>query len=438
MKSIITTKGILATAIALALSNSAIASESVNEFDQSLTLKLHNELRLADRPSACGDGDYDSNGNPNTTPIDRDCQSGDVKAWVQGAMLDYETDNLLSWLDVQAFGYTVQKLWSPDDATSRFYLDGSDSFYLAGGSLNLKPIDGMVIKIGRWGNDAAYGTFDHVVPLLEYSSVRTMPSMKEGALFRYSSDNSNVYAAVTTKTAGGYSTAWTDERLGHNNEKSEKYFAAYVYDDPMKHFALGVSYQNDHSVQTQINTDYAWTMEDGSFVKVDGRLFNANLVGETKDVATDGLDSAYVASALITYVQDKAFMNAGIGQVGDRLDGFTLVDTDIGFPFDMSISRNYQDTTSWSMGAGYNFNENWTTILSLVKTDGALNHKETTDVDGIGANLIIAHKFTEGGFKGLKTQLILNKAQEERRGVVNENLDYYDINLDIRYTFNLM
>mgnify|MGYP000734169650 CR=1 FL=1 len=171
MKSIIVNKGILASAITLILTNSAIASEPVGELDQSLTLKLHNELRVADRPSACGDGDYDSDGNPNTTPIDRNCKSADVKAWVQGAMLDYETENLLPWLDVQAYGYTVQKLWSPSSATSRFYLDESsgsaESFSLFGGSLNFKPTDNVELKLGRFGVDMGHGTIDHAVPLLE-------------------------------------------------------------------------------------------------------------------------------------------------------------------------------------------------------------------------------------------------------------------------------
>lgn len=442
MKSIIVNKGILASAITLILTNSAIASEPVSEFDQSLTLKLHNELRVADRPSACGDGDYDSDGNPNTTPIDRNCKSADVKAWVQGAMLDYETENLLPWLDIQAYGYTVQKLWSPSSATSRFYLDESsgtaESFSLFGGSLNFKPTDNVELKLGRFGVDMGHGTIDHAVPLLEYSSIRTMPYMREGAMLRYSpTENSHFYGAITNRFGGGYYTEMVDESVA-NGDKSERYFSAYVYDDSMKHFGLGMSYQDDVSVQAQINTDYAWINNDKSFIKLDGRAFYGSLIGYTKDAQPLGKDdSTYVVSGQITYAKGNMFANAGFGQVGSRIDAGGI-DTDIGFPFDMSISRNYQNTTSFSTGAGYNFNKNWMAMLSLVKTDGDLNYHETTEVDGVGANLVIQHKFTQGSLKGVSTQLIVNKAMEKRTGVVNEDLDYYDINLDIKYTFNIM
>lgn len=417
---------LLVSAITLSLSAGAMATEhSQDEFDHELRLRLKNELRLADRPSAA--------------------PSNEIEAWVQGFMFDYETQNLASWLDVDAFAYTVQKLIANPEKSTRFYLDGHDSFSFIGASLNLKPINGLEIKLGRFGNDNGYGTMDHIVPLLEYTSVRTMPSIKEGGMFQYSIDDLHFYGAMTTKTAGGYDTEWKEEGILDSSyqlvKESPKYYLATVYDAKMEAASLGFRYQDDHSIQALSNMDYAFLTTDGAFVKFDTRFFYADLLGLQKELhekTGNDNNSTYVASGQVTYAKDNVYIVGGIGQVGARLEGSTAVDTDIGFPFDMSISRNYHYTTSWQIGTGYNLSDSWGIGLFLVKTDGDLDYKEDTYVDGLGANFTLSYKLTEGSYKGLKSSLILNKAREYRSGASNETLDYYDIKFSLQYDFNLI
>ncbi|MDD1795489.1 OprD family outer membrane porin [Enterovibrio sp. ZSDZ42] len=422
--------GLLVSAIALALSGGAMASESQSgatsdELEQDLRVRLRNELRMADRPSACG-----------SDPDAQDCKYGNVEAWVQGVMVDYETSNLSSWFDVEAYSYSIHKLMSvADDATSRAYLDANDeSFNLLGGSVNLKPVQGLEIKLGRWGTDYAYGSMDHIVPLLEYSSVRTMPSMKEGGLVHYeATDTLDFYGAVTTKTAGGFDTAWKDDAV--NGKHTPRYHIGVVYDAPMYAASFGARYQEDDTYQLQSNLDYAFVTDSDLFVKFDGRIFYGQTIGYTKENQLNDVENTYVASTQITIAKGQVFGVASFGQVGDKITG-SSIDTDIVFPFDMSIARNGHNTTSWQVGGGYNFNENWSSGLFIVKTDGDLDSYETTVVDGIGANLTISHKFTSGQLKGLKSSLVLNKAEEDQTGEKAGQLDYYDIKFAAQYDFN--
>ncbi|KQA27211.1 hypothetical protein AAY53_05435 [Vibrio metoecus] len=432
MKSNITSNGLLASAVTLALSGGVFAAEAntgtvADEFDHDLRVRLRNELRMADRPSACG-----------SNPDAQDCKYGNVEAWVQGVMVDYETTNLTKWFDVEFYSYSIHKLMDVgSDATSRAYLNSDDeSFSFLGGSLNLKPMDGLEIKLGRWGTDYAYGSIEHIVPLLEYSSVRTMPSMKEGVLVHYEANDAlDFYGAVTTKTAGGFDTAWKDDAV--NGKHTPRLHAGVVYDTPMYGASFGSRYQEDDAYQVQTNFDYALITDSEYYVKFDGRLFFGQTIGFTKENQLNDVENTYVASTQITVAKGKAFAVASVGQVGDKLTG-TSIDTDIVFPFDMSIARNAHNTTSWQIGGGYNWNENWSTGLFFVATNGDLDSYERTEVDGLAANLTVSHKVTSGGLKGLKSSLILNTAEEEQSGEKSGTLDYYDIKFAVQYDFKLI
>lgn len=163
-----------------------------NTMDHKLVLKLKNEYRNAERPSASGSF------------------GPEVDAWVQYAELNYRSNNLLSWLDVEAAVYTTQKLHADPSKSSRFYLDGHDDFTLASGSINIKPIDGVELKVGRYGTDYASGNIDYYVPLIERTSVRPTPSISEGALLKVDLEKFHLYGAYATRYAGGYYPDWQD------------------------------------------------------------------------------------------------------------------------------------------------------------------------------------------------------------------------------------
>ena len=240
---------------------------------------------------------------------------------------------------------------------------------------------------------------------------------------------------MTTKTAGGFDASWKDDAI--NGKHTPRYHVGIVYDAPMYGASFGTRYQEDDAYQLQTNLDYAFVTDSEYFIKFDGRIFFGQSIGYTKENQLNGVENTYAASTQMTVAKGKAFGVAGFGQVGDKITG-SSIDTDILFPFDMSIARNGHNTTSWQIGGGYNWNENWTIGLFLVATHGDLDSSEKTEIDGIGANATISHKFTSGDLKGLKSSLILNKAEEDQSGEKAGTLDYYDIKLAIQYDFNLI
>ncbi|MGD1448221.1 hypothetical protein [Vibrio harveyi] len=390
---------------------------------QSLRLRMKNELRIAERPSASPDDE--------------------IEAWVQGFLVDYKLHNITNWLDVNAYGYTVQKLLADPEKSTRFYLDGHDSFYLYGASLDIKPLDGMTITVGRFITDKGYGSFD-AIPLLEYTSVRTLPSMKEGILLKQEFDDLNVFGAVTFKNAGGYDADWVDEGIweGFNLDGSKKiirsprYNLAMTLNEPNYGGGFGLRYQADHSVQYQLEPYYSFPTELGA-VRLDGRFFYADLLELEKERNED--DYTFVFTGMVSYFVNDWILSASAGQVGPKLSALTNVDTDIVYPFDQSISRNNQYTTAWSLGSLYQFSKEFSAGLFIVKTDGYLDNFENVSIDGTGGNLVLMYNPNEGTFKGMKSSLILNKAKEYLKGDIDDKTrDYFDIKMSIQYDFNLI
>jgi len=412
-------------------SNPYLAQDAM---DHNLVLKLKNEYRHADRPSATGD------------------YGPKIDAWVQYAELDYKSENLLSWLDIQAGVYTTQKLHANPDSSSRFYLDGHDDFTLVSGSVNLKPYEGVELKIGRYGTDYAAGSLDYYVPLLDRTSVRPTPSMSEGALLKVDVNNFHFYSAYSERFTGGYYQEWTDEGTVEDVDAEgnitineiPKYYLAGVWDNKAEtgtEIALGLSYQSDHSQQYMFNVQQLYTNSNQAFWKAELRGFYANLLGYTRDLNASfmgpGYDDTSVISGQLTYHKEAVTLIGSAGQVGTKLNSLTMVDTDLGYSFDQSIDRNHHDMFAWQMGGFYQLTETLQTGLAIVKTDGYEDQTKAVTVDGIGANLFLMHK-SKGVLEGLKTTLILNKAKEYREGsVFGDELDYYDIKLTFHYDINL-
>ncbi|MEI6893776.1 MAG: hypothetical protein V5789_03900 [Colwellia sp.] len=406
-----------------------------DEMDHTLTLRLKNEYRGASRPSASGK------------------YGPDIEAWVQYAAINYQSDNLVSWFDIEAGVYTTQKLLANPDKSARFYLNDHDDFTLVSGSINIKPTEDILLKLGRFGTDSGAGTLEYYVPLIEKTSIRPTPSMKEGALLKVDFGNLHLYGMVSTKFAGHYYSEWTDEGTiqGVNpdgsfiRDKIPKYHLAGVWNNTKNtgtRLAFGTRYQKDHSYQYMFNAQQLYIDSNKAFWKAELRGFYAKLIDYTKDLNASfmgsGYDNTYLVSGQLTYNKGDLTLIGSAGQVGTKLSALTMVDTDLGYSFDQSIDRNHDDMFSWQIGGFYQVAETFQTGLAIVKTDGYEDESEDVRVDGTGVNLFFIHK-PSGVFEGLKSVLVLNKAKEYRLGSeFGDEIDYWDIKLTFHYEINIL
>lgn len=140
---------------------SAYAAQLADD-EAGLRIRLKNELRRADKPSA-GAG-------------------RDIYAWVQGGLLDFNSGYYSNIIGVEGGAYYVYKLGARADMSTRWYLNGDKSFGFALGAVKIKPSENSLLKLGRFGTDYSYGSLPYRIPLMAGSSQRTLPTVSEGAL----------------------------------------------------------------------------------------------------------------------------------------------------------------------------------------------------------------------------------------------------------------
>ncbi|GAB7262773.1 hypothetical protein DZJ_14260 [Dickeya ananatis] len=173
----------------------AVQAAEINDNEDSLRIRLKNDFRRADRPSA-------------------GAASRDIYGWVQGTMLDANTHYYSDFIGAEAGGYYVYKLGAKARWSTRGYLADYDSFGLASGAIKLKPTDNIYVKIGRFGTDNGYGSLPYRVPLIASGSTRTMPTLSEGVIGRYDVDkNIDIWAMYRTRVF-----LWPDAAVGVRNE----------------------------------------------------------------------------------------------------------------------------------------------------------------------------------------------------------------------------
>ena len=130
---------------------SAYAAQLADD-EAGLRIRLKNELRRADKPSA-GAG-------------------RDIYAWVQGGLLDFNSGYYSNIIGVEGGAYYVYKLGARADMSTRWYLDGDKSFGFALGAVKIKPSENSLLKLGRFGTDYSYGSLPYRIPLMAGSSQR--------------------------------------------------------------------------------------------------------------------------------------------------------------------------------------------------------------------------------------------------------------------------
>ncbi|MGL6312845.1 OprD family outer membrane porin [Vibrio sp. WXL103] len=421
------------TAVA-ALVSSVLATPALANIvqDSTLNLQLRNEYRNADRPSA-DDGIYGPK----------------IDAWVQGFLFDFESGKLADTISVNGGLYHIEKLRADPDKVTRFYLDGHDSFTIPYGNIAFDFSDYAHLTIGQFGTDYYYGSLEYLLPLIDESSARTTPTLREGAFYEGKFGDFNLYGMYVQREAGGYNTGWTDtgrvvgldlDTLEMIIDESPIYAISGLWDNKKSHVAVTLQHQEDVADQVASRGSHSWLNQEGNYFKLEYSALYAQLIGDSKDAnraVDNGSDDTFGVSTQLTYNQDRATFVGSIGYVGHKLAS-NDVDSDIGFSFDQSIDRNGHKMTAWQMGGFYQVQENLNVGLAVVVTDGYKNANEDTTIEGLGANLIVMHTAKSGPLAGLRSALILNKAQEYRiTNGINDTLDYYDIKFTGHYDIKL-
>lgn len=168
-------------AIALLLCPSLLYAAAINDNEDSLRIRLKNDFRRADKPSA-GTG-------------------RDIYAWVQGGLIDVNTRYYSDFIGISAGAYYVYKLGAKDGWSTRYYLDGHDSFGVAVGAVKLKPADNLYLTIGRFGTDYGYGSLPYRIPLIADNSSRTIQTISEGVLARFEATENLEFWSMWRKRA---------------------------------------------------------------------------------------------------------------------------------------------------------------------------------------------------------------------------------------------
>ncbi|SHE49006.1 glucuronide uptake porin UidC [Vibrio gazogenes] len=415
----------LSAVIVAMLSTSVFASESDNNAD-SLRLRLKNDFRKAERPSAGPSGQ-------------------DIYAWVQGTMVDLDTHYFSDFVGVTGSAYYVYKLGADGSSSTRGYLRGYDSFSLTQGALKFKLNDDLKLKVGRFGTDSGYGSLPYDVPLISSGSNRTMPTLSEGALVHYDlNENVELWGMWRQRVF-----LWTDVGTGVRDEgvfdsstgtyskKEPRAFLAGSWHDDQNRVDLGYSWQDDVSSQVELKLQRKDSFDDQSNIRYEFLTLNASLSGLSK--AASYHNDTQVYSGKITYTNADISYFGGLGYVSHVLNGIgTNVNTDIGYVGSLSIDRNKEDMYSLQIGVNYTINNNFSVMVAPLMTDGYEDTRRTISIKGKGVVAAVFYKVNSGPLTGLRAFVASDVANEKRSGsALGDDLDYWDIKAGIQYDFNL-
>lgn len=401
----------------------SVAAEKIIDEDDALRFRLKNELRRADKPSA-GDARH-------------------IYAWVQGGMVDFNSRYYEDFIGVEGGAYYVYKLGARNDMSTRWYLDGHDSFGLALGAVKIKPSDNIKIKIGRFGTDYGYGSLPYNVPLIAGASNRTLPVISEGALGYWaitpnldiwSMWRSRVFTAFDSET-GVRNEGVYNVNSGYYDKRRARSFLAASWHDSVSRYSLGASLQKDVSTQVQGLLEQRYPLAEGYAVKGELLGFYARIDGKSRSATAH--NQTPMVSARVSWINPKGSIFASGGYLKHAISG-TAVDTDLGYPFALSIDRNKEGMQAWQLGVNYAMTPQLSFTLAPFYTHGYESHQRNVKVIGLGILGGVGYNVDSGLLKGMNIFLAADRARENRAGsALGDRLNYWDIKMSVQYDFML-
>lgn len=417
-------KKIILSGVVFLLSYQAVAASFYNEED-ALRLRLRNDFRRAERPSAGSDKN--------------------IYAWVQGAALEYNSSYYQDIIGVDIGGFYVYKLGARDNWSTRWYLDGHDSFGRYTAALKLKLSNNLSIKAGRMVTDSLYSGQEDL-PIINASSQRTVPTLSDAVLMKYSIDkNYDIYAMYrygvyyySDVAEGVHRTGPIDPKSYRHNLFRPQYITSLVFHDSCNYYAASSLWQEDVALQLmgKTTTCYPLAPDRKDKLKAEFTAFYANLDGMTAEL--DGPKDTSLLSGQLSYIHPVGSLFFGVGKTGGKLNRIAGIDTDLGYPFDLSIDRNHSDMWSYQLGATLNMPGNSFIGIAETLTNGYETYHHDVRIRGAGTNFLFGWQAAQGKLQGLKIFVALNRAREHRNGsALGDRLDYYDSKVNIQYDFTM-
>lgn len=410
-------------AIALLLCPSLLYAAAINDNEDSLRIRLKNDFRRADKPSA-GSG-------------------RDIYAWVQGGLIDVNTRYYSDFIGISAGAYYVYKLGAKDGWSTRYYLDGHDSFGVAVGAVKLKPADNLYLTIGRFGTDYGYGSLPYRIPLIADNSSRTIQTISEGVLARFEATENLEFWSMWRKRAFYYVDSATgvrdegviDSATGQYHPRRGRGYLVGSWHDAASRYSLGASYQQDVSTQVQSIFEKTHTFSNDHALKWELMGFYGQVEGMSKPLSYH--HETALISGRLTYSFAKARLFGAVGKLTHDIDG-RIVYTDIGYPDSLSIDRNKENMLSAQFGGQYFFNQNVGVMLGPIITRGYEDKQRNTKINGLGLMGAVMYNVTDGPFKGLNMYVAADRAREKRPGsALGDKLYYWDVKTGVQYDFML-
>lgn len=327
--------------------------------------------------------------------------------------------------------------------STRWYLDGDKSFGFALGAVKIKPSENSLLKLGRFGTDYSYGSLPYRIPLMAGSSQRTLPTVSEGALGYWAlTPNIDLWGMWRSRVF-----LWTDSTTGIRDEgvynsqtgkydkhRARSFLAASWHDDTSR-YSLGASVQKDVSNQIQSILEKSIPLDPNYTLKGELLGFYAQLEGLSRNTSQPN-ETALVSGQLTWNAPWGSVFGSG-GYLRHAMNG-AVVDTDIGYPFSLSLDRNREGMQSWQLGVNYRLTPQFTLTFAPIVTRGYESSKRDVRIEGTGILGGMNYRVSEGPLQGMNFFLAADKGREKRDGsTLGDRLNYWDVKMSIQYDFML-
>lgn len=416
--------------VTLLQSTAALAAQTWFDDDEAMVrLRLKNDLRRADKPSA---------GNDN-----------EISAWVQGMMAEVDTGWLNDFVGFDAGYYYVAKLHAPEDKTTRWYLDDHSSFGYWLAAAKFRYEDYVKLKVGRFVTDQSYGALPYYVPLINSNSNRTLPTASQGALlYLHPHQNLDLWCmwrdqvfTPTSALQGGMRKegVYNSKTGDYDEEHPRSFFAFSVYNDAHR-LSGGISYQDDVSTQVMVNLDNSWKLDSGNKVSTALRYFGAQTNGDGTQVFRDGgmADDTDLYTGKISYTTQYGTVYTAVEYMTHATNG-SFIDSDVGFPNSFSMDRNHEGMFSIEVGYILPVTSELSLMLAPIYTNGYEDHSREVDIEGYGINYGVMYKAKSGPLEGLDIKLFGDWCMERRDGSqLGDRLHFWDVKLTVQYDIDFL
>ena len=359
---------------------SAYAAQLADD-EAGLRIRLKNELRRADKPSA-GAG-------------------RDIYAWVQGGLLDFNSGYYSNIIGVEGGAYYVYKLGARADMSTRWYLDGDKSFGFALGAVKIKAL-------GYWA---------------------LTPNIDLWGMWR-----SRVFLWTDSTTGIRDEGVYNSQTGKYDKHRARSFLAASWHDDTSR-YSLGASVQKDVSNQIQSILEKSIPLDPNYTLKGELLGFYAQLEGLSRNTSQPN-ETALVSGQLTWNAPWGSVFGSG-GYLRHAMNG-AVVDTDIGYPFSLSLDRNREGMQSWQLGVNYRLTPQFTLTFAPIVTRGYESSKRDVRIEGTGILGGMNYRVSEGPLQGMNFFLAADKGREKRDGsALGDRLNYWDVKMSIQYDFML-